>query len=600
MKTMSSFLKIVSCLTVGVFMWASCNKDKVDVPNDETTGAYTKAADKVAYGEAIWGEASNWLGKNGVLNFLHEGRNLWNTTLGQEIASKEVPSGFIVTAEEGSDVFVTCVGGDASFKSILGYYTYQNGDNLTDADLLSRIFDTDESGNSYFKQVIFKVPEEGTEFSQTYKLGFFPKGTVIGFYLVPNSVSSNVVGDKVIPKYDDKGRAIFIATDRKLNKTIDNYDGGEKLSHIVGRSECGDLVVSFEDLNSMYSKTSDEDYNDLVIVVGCEKDSRTNKNIMPYPLNTVPNPTGLDVEILFGDNACFDKILCEEGIIDMVSLINNISYKYQSGKPLDEKDELYDVKLATYKGVWEQPYKQYLDFEGLGMESIPLYAKVAYRDAGNPCIFGWFPYDAATNTIDQALEKILIKNTRNIDPKYIIAYVNKNVNTSNNGAIYKVTIDGQDLYRLGGNNNVTFSATDKIGFFILSHGGLDNGVPKDTWSTGVYNYPTNVDNNRNPYYIFKCTSIRNNPNDTPTAILVGSKCSSLIIAFEDLMPLKNINNRQTENSADNDYNDVIFHVTDNTSSLTWETQGKFMEKITGDFYPLETLNALFIKNGLKP
>ncbi len=321
-----------------------------------------------------WGSSTDW--SDIALSFLQEGKNLPNRH--PEFFPDNVPSGIKVIRD--SYVYLTFVSQVAAYNNVLGYYFYNenqlSGDYDTDrAFILSQIFTTDSNNELNMNQVVFSSTK-GMYFGNTVELSNdgakFAAGTIIGFYLLPNrgKGESPVIWTK-------DGKVQFICTDKSLNTTVDSPLDG-KISHIMGKTACDDLTIAFEDLNSLVSKSSDEDYNDLVFVVSDNLNVRQVLNIEPYnsesetfeleavgescPMHTEKltliswnnGRTGINgIQIAgyevwkYNERYLSDEDFEAQILVAPSNGINEIfTFKQSPGK-------VYDMKVAIYDGSWK-------------------------------------------------------------------------------------------------------------------------------------------------------------------------------------------------------------------------------------------------------
>ncbi len=315
-----NFIKTVACFFIGASMLASCQKEKTS-PASEETGA-VKYAEFVPTGVDTrdLGARPDWMGVGGTLAFLEEGINLPTRMPGLFINDGDnIPSGILVTKK--SYVYVTYVGNVAAFNNVLGYYYYNKADGIDGVGVLNSIYSSG-IGGVHFKNIIYDHTKD-LDFGYTFKLSddngdMFEPGTVIGFCVMPNAgggATTDASYKTQLPNVKMKdGKPIFIATNREVNENT-------AISHIMGQSACGDLIIAFEDLNSEYSATSDQDFNDLIFLVGDNLTDRTTDNIEAYSIKSE------DIQLWrFGENC--ERLHCGEDLI--ISLV--INEKTTAGK----------------------------------------------------------------------------------------------------------------------------------------------------------------------------------------------------------------------------------------------------------------------------
>ncbi len=339
-----NFVKMIACFFAGASMLVSCQKEDVVSPMEEDE-AGVKYAEEVVVGQdkRDLGNRADWMGDNGKLNLLLEGVAL-PPRLPDLFADngRLIPSGIQIGSEE-SFVYVTYVGNVAAFNNVLGYYYYDPAKEYVDSEvILNQIYRSTKKG-IHFKNIIYDHTKD-LEFGTTFKLSDnngkkFKPGTVIGFCVMPNaggdaySIGKNRTKLPNVQMKDNN--PIFIATDRDVNK-----DGA--ISHVVGQTACGDLVIGFEDLNSAYSTTSDQDFNDLVFLIGDNLDSRGSNNLIAYTCEC-------DEALLWllGDK-CQTEYCGEETKVRLMSGNAGHEFKEESGWVTVSNDgEFLTVKYET-------------------------------------------------------------------------------------------------------------------------------------------------------------------------------------------------------------------------------------------------------------
>ena len=161
--------------------------------------------------------------------------------------------GHIVLKAE-SDVYISYVTESASVPSTLGFYTYTGGGPSS----------TDEVEREVaFPHVSSAVLTPG----DSRRLGKFPAGTVIGFFLVVGGYHDNTVNWNK-PTYWTRP---------------DWNDGGFRQHVLFSEQNCNNIVMAFEDKN--IQKGADNDFNDIVFVIS---DNDSNQASTAFDLNAVP------------------------------------------------------------------------------------------------------------------------------------------------------------------------------------------------------------------------------------------------------------------------------------------------------------------------
>lgn len=540
MKT--NIFKTISIAFFAAMFLMGCQKEQpVDNGNDNEV-ATVKYATRITDGSdhRDLGTPADWMEESGSLSFLKASKNLHNNTDMPGIFDN-VPTGIFVTQE--SFVYATFVGNSANFNNVLGYYYYNVQDMPQDPEeargfILTRIFQSNNAGLT-FNNVIYHRTKN-LEFGYTFQLSDengrpFQTGTMIGFYLLPNSGSDMVTyfdGTKQVslPKVKMNGNVPhFIATDYSVNKD-------EAVSHVVGQSACGDMVIAFEDLNSDYSGSSDEDFNDLVFLVGDNLQTRstdkivTSQGFQPFELETM------------GD-VCFR---CLEADMELSALTNNIMHKNEN-------------QYADHREIYEPVFdaKEYVTGYLPIMESTPLYARITWADCDYYTTVGWFEYEGQNfNKSDIEAQIITVKGNgvRYIKEEHIIF---KNITGQNTG--------GSEIVQLGASVQKAFASGKNIGFFFISY---LSGPQADIRYDG--------NDNGNPYAVrFSNYRPKGNQGEDQGVYIVKSACNNILLAFED-----------TKN-GDGDYNDVIINISDN--NRTFATSKVDVSKM----YSLDELNKAY-------
>ncbi len=550
---MFQFAKTAALVFIGASLVVSCQKDTPSENGGITTENGEKVTLKVAervfesndplYAAEDWDYANN----GNQVNFLKEGQQVNPDFL------ENVPSGIVV--KEGGFIYLTYVGKIAAFNNVLGYYYYNPDDAGFNANkegyVLNQVFTSDKNGVS-FKQVVYAYTT-GLSFGTTFKLGKhvegndmvpFDKGDVVGFYLLPNK---GTTASEIILEKDNDNRPVFIATDKELNKTVGVEEG--KISHIMGVSSCGDVVVAFEDLNSMSAQNrmnSDEDYNDLIFTVREAKDTRNTVTLgyfveesEPFELPQLGDPENCLKCIPDQDiKACF-PVLFKEG---------------------DSKPEK-SAFAPLFDGSSKDGFITITD-------NTNLYAWLEYKYCGYNNTIGWYYYDEAKNGIIDIKKSVTVDETENgiIKAEHII-YGNAKGLIGNISPIVSTLIkDVNDVA-------VLFEEGKKIGFFI---------IPTLNAQTGGFKFVASGGGD-NPRF----TTVNNSPTDktTQAQLIMSGSCNSLLVAFED---------KDSKGPySDNDFNDVVFTVSDNPSTTTIASQNI-------DFFNFYSLENLLIKLGLLP
>jgi hypothetical protein len=149
-----------------------------------------------------------------------------------------------IVLTKDANVYVSFVTEAASIGNVLGYYIYN--ENATPG-----------SSEDIDKQLIFpNVDNSYLSEGDTRQLGTakLKAGTVIGFFLI-------------VGGYHNEG--VYFKNPTFYTDTNWNHDG-EKQHVLYRESECGSLVLGFEDKSSA---TADKDYNDIIFMVSDNTDN---------------------------------------------------------------------------------------------------------------------------------------------------------------------------------------------------------------------------------------------------------------------------------------------------------------------------------------
>ena len=146
----------------------------------------------------------------------------------------------IVKLTQESEVFVTFLGEGAGWQNSLGYYTYMENETPS---ILNKVI--------LFPNISLKSDGGALEPGDMVKLGNgkFPKGTVIGFYLVAKGWSNGCTQTGIYTHY-----------------TNEQFNVNKRQQHILFREKKSKrLIVGFED--TAVDQSSDKDYNDIRISI---------------------------------------------------------------------------------------------------------------------------------------------------------------------------------------------------------------------------------------------------------------------------------------------------------------------------------------------
>lgn len=165
-----------------------------------------------------------------------------------------------IVLTKDTDVYVSFVTEAATIGNVLGYYIYNSSS-------------VPGSSEDIDKQLIFpNVDNVYLKPGDTRRLGNtqLKAGTVVGFFLIVGGYRNDGVYFKRPTFYTDRGW---------------NADGARQ--HVLFQeSECGAIVVGFEDKNST---TADKDYNDIIFTVSDNVDNMENTSFDVQNVVTLSN-----------------------------------------------------------------------------------------------------------------------------------------------------------------------------------------------------------------------------------------------------------------------------------------------------------------------
>jgi hypothetical protein len=179
-------------------------------------------------------------------------------TLHPELFSDTVVKKIVLTGE--SEVYLTFIAEKAKYRNTVGWYSYPLGSEPASV--------SDVNIHLLFPNASAK--DEGGELLQGDMLQLgetkFPKGTVIGFFLIIKGWQNGTIDYNGIANY----------TDFKLNA------GGYQQHVLFKEKDSKDIVLGFEDMPFL---EADQDYNDILFKVSDNKDGYES---IYFDLNHVP------------------------------------------------------------------------------------------------------------------------------------------------------------------------------------------------------------------------------------------------------------------------------------------------------------------------
>ncbi len=150
-----------------------------------------------------------------------------------------------IVLKEAADVWVTFVHEGANYKNSLGYYTYPTNNPPKTASAISKL-------NIIFPNVSYNGSGGALKTGDKVKLGNFPAGTTVAWFLVPDGW---------------EGRNTKLVTDerhpiRYSNRNFNTFTTEANRSHMVLLNDAsGKLIMGFEDLDR---PGGDNDFNDAI------------------------------------------------------------------------------------------------------------------------------------------------------------------------------------------------------------------------------------------------------------------------------------------------------------------------------------------------
>ncbi|MEI9917451.1 MAG: DUF4114 domain-containing protein [Bacteroidota bacterium] len=151
-----------------------------------------------------------------------------------------------VILKQQSDVYVTFIYEGAGYRNTFGWYSYN-------------VLSPPSSAESLVLTPIFpNVSNNVLNSGDKIKIGNFPAGTVVGFFLIVDGWQNDHI--------DFARQKVY--TDINLNPN------GEQQHILFEEKTCGDIVLAFEDVS--LDGTSDKDYNDILFTVSDNNSQKVN------------------------------------------------------------------------------------------------------------------------------------------------------------------------------------------------------------------------------------------------------------------------------------------------------------------------------------
>jgi hypothetical protein len=162
-----------------------------------------------------------------------------------QLFSNSVQEKLILTKE--TDVYISYVTESASVASTLGYYTYTQSGPGSAGDVDKQIA---------FPHVSSAILTPG----DSRRLGKFPEGTVIEFFVVIGGYSNSTV---------NYSKPTFW-TNYAWNPS------GERQHVLFREKKCNNVVMAFEDTS--VSTGSDQDFNDIIFIISDNQDAKASSS----------------------------------------------------------------------------------------------------------------------------------------------------------------------------------------------------------------------------------------------------------------------------------------------------------------------------------
>lgn len=161
---------------------------------------------------------------------------------------------------DSSEVYITFVGESATYKNTVGWYAYNISNPPTKIqDINLHVLFPNVSGKGEGGELL-----EGDMLQLRNKK--FPKGTVIGFFLIVNGWNNGTINYSNLTHY----------TEKMLNNGSYHY-------HILYKDKGNkNIILGFEDMS--YDK-ADKDYNDILFIVS---DNKEGFESIYFDLNKIP------------------------------------------------------------------------------------------------------------------------------------------------------------------------------------------------------------------------------------------------------------------------------------------------------------------------
>ena len=187
-----------------------------------------------------------------------------------------------VILNEAADVWVTFVAEGAGFMNVLGFYTYNKNNPVTNVNQIDSI-------TIIFPNASVSGGGGGLNMGNRVKIGTFPANTGIGWVLFANGWTGSSINANGIKYYSDPELNPEVIASKKQHTV---------LLHDASR---GLYLCGFEDMGRNSVSNSDDDFNDLVFYVKSNPITAISQNNVVQTSGTVVDTDNDGISDLFDD-----------------------------------------------------------------------------------------------------------------------------------------------------------------------------------------------------------------------------------------------------------------------------------------------------------
>ena len=157
-----------------------------------------------------------------------------------------------IVIQEDTELYLTFIDEGAGYKNVLGYYTYEEGNQPANADSVDKIVifpnaSAERSGGELVRGNTMRL------------LGNFEAGTVVSFFLIANGWRNGSITDGYYTQHTD------------INYNL----SGRQQSILFYDATCSSVVIAFEDINV---PNGDNDFNDAIFQISATNPNAINVN----------------------------------------------------------------------------------------------------------------------------------------------------------------------------------------------------------------------------------------------------------------------------------------------------------------------------------